>query len=143
MTVLVDACAVIAVLKGEPAADDVSEILRVRPVSIHPLNLAEVIDRMAGMAGADADDVEADVALLGVTTAEPVADHMLDAGRLRAVNYHRSDCPVSLADCVAVIHALRTDHALATSDRHCAAILAGAGGAVIPLPDSSGVRRQL
>lgn len=71
MTVLLDAYAVIAVLRGEPAADELRPVLEAGDALMHPLNLGEVIDRMVRLAGADADEVEADVALLGVRPTDP------------------------------------------------------------------------
>ncbi|SEE37629.1 hypothetical protein [Jiangella alba] len=107
---------------------------------IHPLNLAVVIDRMARLVGADPDDIEADMAILGVEIADVTADALVEPGRWRARDYHRADRPVSLADCVAGVCAVTMGIALATSDAHCAHMVRDEGGAVVALPDSKGVR---
>ncbi len=138
MTVLLDAYAAIAVLKGEPAAKQVRPILERGDALIHPLNLAEVIDRMARLAGADPDEVESDVTLLGIDRAPIDADALVTAGNWRARHYHRRDCAVSLADCVAGVSAIELGAELATSDQHCADMVRAEGGAVLALPDSSG-----
>ena len=87
--VLLDAYGAVALLRGEAAAPDIVEMLRAGdPVRIHPLNLAEVLDRMARLDGVDPDDVEADIVLAGIVVAEPDTDALIDAGRLRAGHYH-------------------------------------------------------
>ncbi|NED96529.1 type II toxin-antitoxin system VapC family toxin [Phytoactinopolyspora alkaliphila] len=140
MAVLLDAYAAIAVLKGEPAAQEVRPVLERGEAVIHPLNLGEVIDRMSRLAGADPDDVEADIALLGVNTVQLDEATLVDSGRWRARHYHRTDRAVSLADCVAGLCAVTLKLVLATSDWHCAEMVRDEGGEVMPLPDSQGVR---
>jgi PIN domain nuclease of toxin-antitoxin system len=140
MAVLLDAYAAIAILKGEPAAKEIRPTLEAGDAVIHPLNLGEVIDRMSRLAGADPDDIEADVALLGVDTVDADAATLVDAGRWRTRHYHRTDRAVSLADCVAGLCAVTARLALATSDRHCADMLREEGGEVFPLPNRQGVR---
>jgi predicted nucleic acid-binding protein len=140
MSVLLDTYAAIAVLKGEPAAKEVRPILEQGDAVIHPLNLGEVIDRMARSIDADPDDVEADIALLGVTAVDADDATLIDAGRWRARHYHRSDRPVSLADCVAGLCAMTMKIALATADQPCAEMVRDEGGVVYELPDSQGAR---
>lgn len=140
MSVLLDAYALIAVLRGEPAAEELQSVLEAGDTAIHPLNLAEVIDRMVRLAEADADEVEADVAVLGVRIANANQTDLIDAGRWRARHYHREDRAVSLADCVAAVAAVRGAQPLATSDPGCAAMVREEGGTVMGLPDSTGAR---
>lgn len=140
--VLLDAYAVIATLKGEPSADEVRPLLANGEATIHPLNLAEVIDKLCRLVGADPDEVEADVAILGIEHVEVDDAVLVDAGSLRARRYHRIDRPVSLADCVACLHALRAGMALATSDAPLAEMMREEGGVVVPLPNSVGKRPQ-
>ena len=59
---VLDAYAVIAYLRGEPAADEVSDPLR-GPAILTSINAAEVRDQMVGVFGADADAMEADQSL--------------------------------------------------------------------------------
>jgi hypothetical protein len=108
VTVL-DAYAVIAYLRGEPCADEVSDLLR-GPAVLTSVNTAEVRDQMVRVFGADADGMEADLALLchaGLT--------------VQAVT-------------------LAIDSPLATSDPALAEVLRSEGGNVHPLPDSRGRR---
>lgn len=142
MRVLLDAYALIAVLRGEPAAKELRSVLEAGEAEIHPLNLAEVVDRMVRLAGADADEIEADVAVLGVRTTGVDGADLVDAGRWRARHYHRSDRSVSLADCVAAVAAVGGTKPLATSDPGCAAMVREEGGTVVALPDSTGARPE-
>jgi predicted nucleic acid-binding protein len=141
MTTLLDAYAVVALLRGEPAAREVIDLLAADGgIEIHPLNLAEVIDRLARLDGVDPDDVEADVALLGIHTSAAPPDVVVAAGALRARHYDRNECAVSMADCVAAAHAIRHGMALATSDPHLAAVVATEGAKVHGLVDRRGRR---
>ena len=139
---MLDAYALIAVLPGEPAAEELRSVLEAGDAAIHPLNLAEVIDRMVRLAQADADEIEADVALLGVSTIDLIRADLIDAGRWRARHYRRADRAVSLADCVAAVSAVRGAKPLATSDPGCAAMMREEGGTVLALPDSTGARPE-
>lgn len=139
MTVL-DAYALLAFLMAEPAADDVEALLRSATV-ISAINTAEVLDQLVRVQGRDIDDVHADLATLsqaGVQVMAVTSGLGYEAGRLRAVHYHRDRRPVSLADCVAAATALAVDLPLATSDPDLAAVVRAEGGAVHPLPDSAG-----
>ena len=141
MTVL-DAYAVIAYLRGEPAADEVSDLLR-GPAVLTSINAAEVRDQMVRVFGADADGMEADLALLhhaGLTVQAVTHELGMQAGRIRARRYHRQRAAVSLADCVAAAAALALSFPLATSDPALAEALRAEGGTVRPLPDSKGIR---
>ncbi|MGQ0632917.1 MAG: PIN domain-containing protein [Sporichthyaceae bacterium] len=139
MTVL-DAYAVLAYLRGEPAASAVATLLRT-PTTLTAVNACEVLDQLVRVHRHDPDDVDGDLALLvhsGMTIAAVDPDLGTRAGRLRAQYYHRERMPVSLADCVAAATALARDEALATSDRPLAALVRAEGGAVHALADSTG-----
>lgn len=135
MTIL-DAYAVLALLKDEPAADAVEHLIRDEAVvSMTAVGVAEVIDHLVRLAGADEDDAMLDLAQLGL--ADPlVVDESIGAraGLLRARHYHRRERAVSLADCVAAEVARRFDRAIATSDPHLLDTCAAESIAVIPLP---------
>ncbi len=82
MTVL-DAYALVAYLRDEPAAEDVTKILR-GPTVLSPVNAAEVVDQLVRVFGRDADDVHADLAILsqaGMDMAPLTADIGNEAGR--------------------------------------------------------------
>jgi len=141
LTVL-DAYAVIAYLRGEPCADEVADLLR-RPAILTSINAAEVRDQMVRVFGADADGMEADLALLchaGLTVQAVTHELGMQAGRIRARRYHRECAAVSLADCAAAAAALAIDSPLATSDPALADVLRSEGGKILPLPDSKGQR---
>jgi predicted nucleic acid-binding protein len=141
MTVL-DACAVIAYLRGEPSATEVADLLR-GPAILTSVNAAEVRDQMVRVFDADPDSLEADLALLchaGLTVQAVTHELGMQAGRIRARRYHREHASVSLADCVAASAALASDSPLATSDPALAGILRAEGGKIHPLSDSKGRR---
>ena len=141
MTVL-DAYAVISFLRGENAADEVAALLRA-PTLLPAVNQAEIVDQMVRTYRREADDVEADLALLSQAgmDIEPLdsATAVL-AGRLRARHYHRERCAVSLADCVAAATAIMNDRPLATADPALAGVLRAERGEVVGVPDSNGRR---
>lgn len=139
MTVL-DAYAVEAYLRGEPAGQEVAELLR-SPTLLSAVNAAEVMDHLVRLYGRDPDDVHADLALLwydGMHIPAVTAGDAILAGRLRARHYQRGSMAVSLADCIAAAAALTHRRALATPDRALAALVRAEGGRVHPLPDSAG-----
>jgi predicted nucleic acid-binding protein len=140
--IVLDSYAVIAALRGEPAAAEVTELLRGEEDStLTPLGVAEVVDRLVRGAGAHPDEVALDLAELGLAEPDPLeAGVALRAGMVRARHYHRIRCAVSLADCVAVEVARHFDGAVATSDAHLLDVCAAEGVRVMPLPDSSGGR---
>lgn len=140
MTVL-DAYAVLAFLKGEAAAPDVRVMLAGRNASMTSLGVAEVIDHLVRVAGADEEDAALDVAQLDLLDGAVVdAPLGLAAGRLRARHYHRSRCAVSLADCVAAEAARSSSRPLATSDPHLLDVCHAEGIGVVVLPETNGSR---
>lgn len=139
MTVL-DAFAVVALLREEPAAELVAGIVR-SPTTLTAVNAAEVVDRLARRHGWSADDVEMDLQVLGIGGMElvPVSvETGLEAGRLRTRHHDRNEAAISLADCVAAATALRLERPIATADPALAAMVRAEGGTVTALPDSTG-----
>lgn len=138
--IVLDAYAVLAYLRAEPAAEVVGELLA-GPTLLNAINAAEVLDQLVRVYGRDADDVHADLALLEYTGmrlgAVSVEAGML-AGRLRARHYHRVRMAVSLADCVAAAAALSAGWPLATADPALASLIRAEGGDVHGLPDTRG-----
>lgn len=138
MTVL-DAFAVIALLRGEPAAAEVRLLLESGDAALTSLGLAEVIDHLVRVARVPAEEAALDVAQLGLADALPVdADLALRAALLRARNYHRTDRAVSLADCVAAEAARTLGTGLVSADPHLLDLCRDEDIASIPLPDSGG-----
>lgn len=138
MTVL-DAYAVVAYLRDEPAAIQVSRLLADGDTSLTAVGLAEVLDQLIRVAGADEEDAALDLAQLGLLETTS-ADSALGAaaGRLRARHYHRTRCAVSMADCVAAEAARRSAEPLATSDPHLLDVCHRERISVIVLPGSDG-----
>ncbi len=140
MTVL-DAYAVIAYLREEPAAREVQPLLEGGDAVLTAVGIAEVLDHLVRLAGSDEEQAALDLAQLRLMEGIVVDSSLgLGAGRVRARHYHRSSCAVSMADCIAAEAARRTERALATSDPHLLDLCHREGIAVIPLPGSDGTR---
>lgn len=140
MTIL-DAYAVLAYLRGEPAAPEVRELLDVPNASLTAVGVAEVLDHLVRIVGADEEDATLDVAQLGLVDGIAVDSTIgAAAGRLRARHYHRTSRSVSLADCVAAEVARSRKQPLATSDPHLLDVCHAEGITINVLPGSSGSR---
>lgn len=118
MTVL-DAYALIALLKGERAAAEVRALLTAGGVAVTAVNLAEVADRLVRADGLPEPDVLRALRLLTDSRLDvrPV-DHAtaLRAAAIRGRRYHRTRSPLSLADCVCLAAAGEGER-IATADR--------------------------
>lgn len=117
--IILDAYAVLAFLKAEPAARGVARLLGSHEGRLTALGVAEVLDHLIRIVGVDEDEAVLDIGELGL--ADPLALTPVTAaaaGRLRARRYHRTRCAVSLADCVAAEEARRLGVPLATADPH-------------------------
>jgi len=118
---LLDAYAIIALLRGEPGADAVERLFG-RPddgPAISAANVAEVVDVLVRHhRRAYADVVERlDWLTVGGLDVLPVTDEIARrAGALHAGHYHRVRSPLSLADCVCLATAMDRDESLATAD---------------------------
>lgn len=115
---LLDAYALIAFLVGGPAATEVRGILREGQAAIASTNLAESLDvsrRVHGLPIGSAMEI-IEPLLEGPLTAIaldlPTARR---AAEIRSRHYHRSKCPISLADAVLLATARPGDR-LATAD---------------------------
>jgi len=111
---------VLALLKGEPAAAEVRRLLEGEPGSVlTSVGVAEVLDHLIRVVGADEEEAALDLAQLGLLDAHVVNEALgVAAGRLRARHYHRTRCAVSLADCIAAEAARAPGARLATADPH-------------------------
>jgi predicted nucleic acid-binding protein len=137
VTVL-DAYAVLSLLKDEPSASAVGELVR-SGGRLTALGVSEVLDHLVRLVGTHEEDAVLDLAEFGLLDAEAVDGSLgMRAGLLRARHYHRTRRPVSLADCVAAEAARRLDLPLATSDPHLLDLCLEEGIASSPLADSSG-----
>jgi PIN domain nuclease of toxin-antitoxin system len=131
-----DAYAMIAWLIGGPATEQVRTLLREDNAAIATVNLAETLDvaqRLYGIALARAMD------LIEPLLGGPLTPVSLDvatatrAATLRARHYHRTKCPLSLADSILLACVRQTDR-LATTDPHVLAVAADEGIVSLPLP---------
>jgi len=138
VTVL-DAYAVIAYLRDEPAADHVRPLLEAGDAALTAVGLAEVLEHLVRLANAEEDDAVLDLTQLGLTDAIPIeASTGNAAGRLRARRYHRTRCPISMADCIAAETARAIRRPLATADPDLLDVCLAEGIEIIPLPGSDG-----
>ncbi|HEX5852437.1 MAG TPA: PIN domain-containing protein [Solirubrobacteraceae bacterium] len=138
---LIDASALIALLGAEPAAGEVQEMLN-RGAAMTTLNLAEAIDRLKRRYDLEIERTRPVIEglLAKSLTLLPLGPHQAwRAGEIRAVHYHRSRCPISLADAVLVASAPAGGR-IASSDGPLLTVAAREGVATAALPDSKGRR---
>lgn len=138
--IVLDAYAVLALLKDEPAAAAVQRLLEGDdPATLTALGVTEVLDHLVRLAGADEDDAALDLAQLRLDATPPLDTVVaIRAGLLRARHYHRRSRAVSLADCVAAETARNLAALVATADPHLLDMCAAEGIAVFPLSDTHG-----
>lgn len=138
--IVLDSFAVLALLKDEPAASQVQQLVESdEDATLTALGIAEVLDHLVRLVGADEEDAVLDLAQLGLASPPPVeAQVALQAGLLRARHYHRKSRAVSLADCVAAETARSRDSKLASADPQLLDMCRDEGIAVLPLADSNG-----
>lgn len=123
---VLDACALIAALRGEPGGDRVLELVA-EPAArslMHALNLCEVYyDSVRRDPHTTLAELLAVAATLGIEIVHELAEPLLErAGRLKAERRR-----VSLADCVALATALNARGILLTTDHQEFDPLAAAG----------------
>ena len=138
--IVLDAYAVLALLKGEAAAPMVRDLLHDDPdAQLTAIGVAEVVDHLVRLVGAAEDDAALDLAQLGLSRPDPIdPDVALRAGLLRARHYHRRDRAVSLADCIVAETAKTVSAPVASADPHLLDMCVEEGIEVIPLPDTTG-----
>jgi len=138
--IVLDSYAVLALLKDEPAAAQVQQLVESdEDVALTALGVAEVVDHLVRLAGAEEDEAVLDLAQLGLSPASPIEVGLaMRSGLLRACHYHRTNRAVSMADCVAAETARAADARLASADPQLLDLCRDEGIAVIPLPDSAG-----
>ncbi len=142
--ILLDAFAVIALARNEPAADEVAEIMEAADEQkvITALNFAEVADRLIRVLGFSSAYTRSHLRLLQASGLDVlfVDDLIEDAGLLRARHYRRVENDLSMADCIALAVARREQARLATADVALVRTAREEGVEVIPLPDTNGRR---
>lgn len=141
--ILLDSYAVLALLKGEPAAVVVESLLSdgadSADAALTSLGVAEVLDHLVRLYGADEEEAVLDLAQLGLAPPVAVTDEIAtSAGLLRARSYQRRTSPLSLADCVAAETARLAGSTLATSDPPLLRLCRRERIRFLALPDSRG-----
>jgi predicted nucleic acid-binding protein len=141
---LIDASALIALLGDEPAAGEVREMLS-RGAAMTTLNLAEAVDRLKRRYGLEIERTRPVIEglLAKSLTLIPLGPAQAwRAGEIRATHYHRSSCPISLADAVLVASATAGGR-IASSDGPLLSVAASEGVTTTVLPDSKGRRARV
>lgn len=138
MSVLLDANALLAVLLGEPAMDQVMRLLREGNAAMTGANIAEVFDvglRRKGFALTRMTELVQPL-FEGPIVPLPVDEGLARrAGELRATHYHRADRRISLADAVLLAAPGPADK-VASSDAAVLDLAAELGIETIELPPS-------
>jgi predicted nucleic acid-binding protein len=138
---LVDAAGLISFFAGEPAAEQVAELLENSDCAITAVNLAETIDKLERVRRYLPSDLLDAVDLLvdsGLSVLSVGHEDGREAGELRANFYNARTCPLSLADCIALAAAVRHEAKLATSDSAMANVARRLSVQVVALPNSAG-----
>lgn len=134
---LLDAYALIAFLIGGPAAARVRELLKGGDAAIASANLAETLDVCERLHGLRVERAMATIEpLLEGALAEIPLDLAIAAraAEIRARHYHRSSCPISLADAILLASAKLGDR-VASADPHVLAIASLREMTPIELPE--------
>lgn len=117
--ILLDAMALVALLRDEPAAQRVEGLLHSGRAAITSATLAEAIDVSVRRLGASLSEVEAAVGPLIESTLAVLSLGESEARRaatIRITQYHRTNAPISLGDCLLLGSALATGATIATAD---------------------------
>lgn len=117
--VVVDAAPLVAVLRDEPNADRVIEVIGDASASVSTVTLAETVDVLERVHRWPPDAVtRAVTGFLGiaVTFVPPTPEIAVRAGAIRARHYRRRANAVSLGDCFVLATAAHGEE-LVTSDR--------------------------
>jgi PIN domain nuclease of toxin-antitoxin system len=140
VTDVLDAFALVALIRDEPAAPEVEAILRRGAAAITTTNLGEALDQLHRVDGVSLASLRE---LLSPTLDEivRVIDHdaalTWRAVELRARHYRRRGSELSLADCV-VLAAARGSDRIVTADPPLVRAARAEGLDVVALPGSGG-----
>jgi predicted nucleic acid-binding protein len=137
---LLDANALIAVVRGEPAMEQVLGVIREESTAMTTVNIAEVYDSVARKTGLSHEDIGEVIEPLLQGPIAPISVDVVLARRaaeIRSAHYHRKRQALSLADCVLLAAAAGSDR-IATADPDVLTVAAQLGIETIELPPSSG-----
>jgi uncharacterized protein with PIN domain len=141
--IVLDAYALTALLAGEPAANEVGELISGARTAVTAPNLAEAVDRLGRIHGIAVERTRAAVESLEqsidlhVRAAE--RPHAWRAAELRIKHYHRARRPLSVGDCLLLAMTSEQDQ-VATADPHVLAVAGAERIEWIALSDSQGRR---
>lgn len=137
--ILLDAAPLIAFFTGDTGAAETHELIAGRePIAVTVVNLAEVFDVLNRIYGVSDAEMRTTVEpLIGdpLGVVSPTAEAGARAGALRARNYRRRTCELSLADCF-LLAAVGPDDRLATSDEVVLRVARVEGLGALPIPTS-------
>ena len=118
--IVLDASAVVALLRDEPARQDVERLLRHRPGPvISAVNVVEAIDVLVRVHGKSEEAVNdaIDLLIVGGLEVEPFwLPHGRLAASIRSTHYHRRRSPISLGDAACLATARSLKATVATTD---------------------------
>lgn len=140
---VLDASALIALLRAEPGADTVRDMLqdRTQPSAISAVNLTESVDvlvRVFGISETDVTDAFDLLEMGGLAVIAVDGRTAWRAGLFRAAHYRKRTAEISQADCIAAVTAQQRAEGLVTSDRVLATVARSAGIDVVAFrPGSS------
>lgn len=133
---LLDAYALIALLLDEPAAAEVETLVRRRDAAATTTNLIEALDVSHRVRGLPIERARATLEPLleGAIAVIPLDRAFAErAAELRVRHYHRTSCPISLADSVLLASAGPHDR-IATADPDVLRVAAAEGLETVALP---------
>lgn len=138
--ILLDAFALIALQRDEPAADAVAAMIASGDAGVPSILLAEALDQLVRVHGVPA--VRLEEAVGGLLAAGLAMVHTREetpwiAARLRVRHYRPRGSALSLPDCFLLATAQAGD-SIATADRPILAAARAEGIDTIPLPDARG-----
>lgn len=139
MGLLLDAQALVALLRDEPAAAEVEGLLRRGEAAMTAPNLAETLDVLVRVDGYEPSVLHELIDPLGIGVIPMSTSHAWRAAELRARYYVRDTAEVSLPDCVLVATATRAD-TVATADAPVIDMARAEGIETVVLLDSRGRR---
>jgi uncharacterized protein with PIN domain len=141
--ILLDAFAVIAFLRDEPAADEVGDLIGSGDAGLLAPNVAEISDRLVRVYDQAAervrDGVETLASTSGLTLRGVTVPDGWRAAAIRSRHYHRTDCPISLADSF-LLACAGPDDRIATADPPLLNVARAERIAWTALEDSRGLR---
>lgn len=133
MGTLLDAFALIALLRDEPAAERVHRLLAARDAWMSTVNLAEAGQKVVRAGALRTEELDGIVDTLPLSIVPFTRAHAMRAAELRALHYDRRESAVSLADCCLVAVATPVDR-IATADPAVLRMAEAEGIQTIELP---------